>query len=78
MKIYEFTVIVNEVEGDTADSLYGCCNDASLGKSNGRSYVAFDREAASLEAAIDSALSDLRNTGIQPLRLEMDVEAATV
>jgi hypothetical protein len=40
---------------------------------NGTSYVAFDREAESLEAAIDSAVAVLRRLGVEPMRVEMDL-----
>ena len=77
MKVYEFTLILPEVDDETADAIYGKCEDSSLGKGNGTTYLAFDREAASLEAAIDSALTDLRSLGVQPLRIEMEVPAAS-
>lgn len=77
MKVYEFTLILPEVDDETADAIYGKCKDSSLGKGGGTTYLAFDREAASLEAAIDSALTDLRSLGVQPLRIEMEVPAAS-
>jgi len=73
VKTYEFTLILPEVDDQTADAIYGKCRDASLGKSNGASYVAFDRKAESLEAAIESAVADLRSIGVQPLHVQMDV-----
>ena len=73
MKTYEFTLIVSEIEDELAEKLYGICNDASLGQTHGTTYVAFDRESKSLEAAINSALADLTSIGIEPLRVEMAV-----
>jgi len=75
MKTYEFTVIIPDVDETTADAIYGKCGDASLGKSNGMTYVAFDRDGESLESAIDSAVADLRSVGVQPLRVEMELPA---
>ena len=73
MKTYAFTLILPEMDDTTAEMLYGACDDASLGKSHGTTYVAFDREAKSLEAAIDSALIDLKDIGVEPLRIEMAI-----
>ncbi len=73
MKTYAFTLILPETDDTVAETIYGTCTDASLGKSHGTTYVAFDREAESLEVAIDSAIADLQHVGIQPLRIEMDI-----
>ena len=76
MKTYSFSFILSDVDEQTASAIYGKCNDSSLGKSNGVTYLAFDREAESLEQAIHSAVDDLHVLGVQPLRIEMDVPAA--
>lgn len=73
MKIYEFTLILPEIDDATIDAVYGLCPDSSIGKSHGVMYAAFDRKAMSLEAALNSAVTDLRKLGIAPLRVEMDV-----
>jgi|ETNmetMinimDraft_20_1059909.scaffolds.fasta_scaffold44913_2 hypothetical protein len=79
LRVYEFTLIVPDQDLATIDQLYARCSDASAGKNNGQCYVAFDREADSLELAIQSAVADLRSANIEPVRLEMDVpEAASV
>ena len=75
MHTCQFTVIIPEVTDETADAIYGACDDASVGKSNDRTYVAFDREAESLEQAIEAAIADLRRVGVRPLRIEMEVPA---
>ena len=77
MKVYQFTLILPEVDDDTAEAIYGKCKDSSLGKTAGETYLAFDREVASLESAIDSALAELRSLGIQPLQIQMEVPAAS-
>ena len=76
MMTYEFTLIIREIGDERVEALYARCDDASTGRSNGVAYVAFDREAESLESAIDTAVGDLRSVGIQPLRIEMPVPAA--
>ncbi len=73
MKTYEFTLILPDIDDSTVDAIYGLCQDSSIGKSKGTMYVTFDREAMSFEAALDSAVANLRKLGIEPLRVEMDV-----
>lgn len=75
MKTYAFTVVVQEMDDSTADAIYGLCPDSSVGAAHGVSYVAFDREADTLEQAIQSAVSQLRHLGVEPLRIELDVPA---
>ena len=75
MKTYEFTLTISEIDDETAEAIYGKCSDSSVGRCHGTTYVAFDRESESLEMAIDSAISDLRGIGVEPLRIEMDVQA---
>ncbi len=76
MRGYQFTLILPEVDDETADAIYGKCKDSSLGKAGETTYLAFDRESASLESAIDSALGELRSLGVQPLQIQMEVPAA--
>ncbi len=78
MKIYEFTLIIPEIDDTTVEAIYGSCHDSSIGKTRGTMYVAFDRESESLESALDSAVEDLRKLGIEPLRVEMDVPEAAL
>lgn len=73
MKVYQFTLILPDLDGGTAEAIYAACNDSSLGRTSGTTYLAFDREATSLELAIESALADLKSLGVEPLRIEMDV-----
>ena len=78
MNVYEFTLIVPDIDDTTVDAVYGRCPDSSIGKSHGIMYVAFDREAKSLEAALESAVADLRRIGITPLRVEMDIPESAI
>ena len=73
MKTYEFTIILPDINDATVDAIYGRCPDSSIGEAHGTMYVAFDREAMSLEAALESAVADLRKLGVTPLRVEMDI-----
>ena len=59
----------------TADALYEAgCDDGTLYASQNRVAVAFDREAASLESAIASALRDVRLAGHRASRIEIDAK----
>ena len=73
MKTYQFTIIVPGIDDSTADAIYGLCPDSSVGATHGVNYVAFDREVDTLEHAIQSAVSQLRSLGTEPLRIELDV-----
>lgn len=75
MKTYEFAIIISEVVNETEEAIYNKCADSSLGKSNGTTYVAFDRDADSLEQAIDPAIADLKSAGVHPLHVEMKIPA---
>lgn len=77
MKTYEFTLVLSDVDDETAEAIYGKCHDSSLGMSNGTTYIAFDRQSKSLESAIDSAIADLKNVGVQPLRVEIEIPVTT-
>ena len=77
MNTYEFTLVLPDVDDETADAIYGKCRDSSLGKASGTTYAAFDREAESLESAIDSAVEDLRSVGVEPLQIQIEVPVAS-
>lgn len=78
MKTFEFTLIVPDIDDAVIDAIYGKCPDSSVGRTHGTMYVAFDREASSLELALHSAVADLRQLGVRPLRVEMDVPEPTM
>ncbi len=75
MKTYEFSLVltVSEVTDDDCDALHEAgCDDGTVVTRNGVTYVAFDREADSLEEAIRSATAQVRRTGFEVARVEMD------
>ncbi|HUT10809.1 MAG TPA: hypothetical protein VMY42_09955 [Thermoguttaceae bacterium] len=75
MKTYEFMLILTatEVTDQDCDALYEAgCDDGTVVTRGGVTYVAFDREAESLEAAIRSATADVRKAGFEVARVEMD------
>lgn len=63
MATYQFTLIVEgpDLQADgQIDALYQAgCDDALVGRADGVQYLDFDREAASLEDAILSAVGDV-------------------
>jgi len=75
MKTYEFMLIltVPEVTDQDCDALYEAgCDDGTVVTRGAVTYVAFDREAESLEEAIRSATADVRKAGFDVARIEMD------
>jgi hypothetical protein len=76
MQIYDFTLILKQpLQGtdEEADRLYESgCSDGSPAKINGVSYIAFDREADSLDEAIRTAIADVRSAGFDVTRVETD------
>lgn len=73
-----FTVILKGKEAlgeDVVERLYARCDDASAGSCNGTGHVHFDRTAESLNAAIASAVADLRACGLDVERIEIEREA---
>jgi hypothetical protein len=75
MKSYEFSLVltVAEVSNDDCEALYEAgCDDGTVVTREGVTYVAFDREAESLEEAIRSAAVQVRAAGLDVARVEMD------
>ena len=72
MKEHEFTLILStEPSEEQADSLYGVFNDGTIATIAGVAQIQFHRDAASLEDAIRSAVSDVRSAGFDVERIEM-------
>lgn len=70
-----FTVVLKGADplGDNVvERIYARCDDASAGSCNGIGHVHFDRPAASLNAAIASAVADLRDCGLDVERVEIE------
>ena len=74
MSIDHLTLIVDGPDlqdGAIIDRLFEAgCDDAATGRSNGIQYVDFDREAASLDEAVLSAVRDVEQVdGVSVVRL---------
>ena len=75
MKTWDFSIIldIDELTEAITDRLYEAgCDDATLGCSAGVATASFSREAQSLQAAIASAVADVRKAGCQPSRVEIE------
>ena len=74
MPIHHFTLIVDgpDLQDDMfIDRLFEAgCDDAAIGRSDGIQYVDFDREAASLDEAVLSAIRDVEHVdGVSVVRV---------
>lgn len=76
MTNWPFTVVLKQqdVDLDDADRIYSRCDDSTLITSGEVSYLEFDREAATLSAAITSAVSDIQACGFDVERVQIDHE----
>jgi hypothetical protein len=73
---YGFTVYlksVTAVTDDLANRLFESgCDDGTPFSRDGEVAIGFDRDAPSLEAAIASAVADVRSAGFAVSRIELD------
>lgn len=80
MKSYEFDVVlkdISEITDDLADNLFAAgCDDGTPAGCAGVTWVHFDREAASLEEAILSAVAQVQAAGFVVSKVELNVDAA--
>ena len=67
MKTYHVHVLLEGTDIEQAERIYDYADDATVALSNGALHVDFDRDAEALEAAIASAMADVRNAGCVPL-----------
>lgn len=79
MKTYEFDVILRdvfEVTDEQADALFDAgCDDGTPTCCDGVAWVHFDREAASLEDAIRTAVSHVQTAGLRVAKVELSIES---
>ncbi len=72
---YEFSLILTatDVTDDEADKLYQAgCDDGSILSRGEVTLVQFDREAATLDEALVSAIRDVESAGFTVARVEID------
>ena len=75
MPVHHFTLIVDGVDlrhESLVDSLLDAgCDDALVGSTDGVQFIDFDREAASLDEAVRSAVADVEQVpGVQVVRMD--------
>lgn len=77
-KTYGFSAVltVPKLNTQECDALYQAgCDDGTIVTCNKVTFIAFDRQAASLEQAIRSATADVRAAGLEVARIEMPAQA---
>ena len=79
MSKYEFSLVLKgplDLTEEFADKLFACgCDDGSPGTCNGVFSVDFHREASSLEAAINSAIQNVRDAGHDVEQVQIEPNA---
>jgi hypothetical protein len=82
MSTYEFTLILQgspELTEEVADRLFDAgCDDGSPGTCDGVFSIDFHREGRNLEAAIGSAIADVKTAGFDVERIEIKAAALPV
>lgn len=78
MRMHHFSLVLSglrEMTDEAANALYEAgCDDCLPGSCDGVSMCHFHREAASLDEAIRSAVTDVRKAGFAPERVEIERE----
>jgi hypothetical protein len=79
MSKYEFSLVLKgplELTEGIADKLFECgCEDGSPGTCDGVFSIDFHREAISLEAAINSAIQNVRDAGHEVEQVQIEANA---
>jgi len=79
MHKYEFSLVIKgpiELTEEIADKLFESgCDDGTPGLSDGVFTVDFHREAESLEAAINSAVQNIRDAGQEVEQVQIEASA---
>jgi hypothetical protein len=79
MTKYEFTLQLRgdlELTEEIGDELFAAgCDDGTPGVCNGLFSIDFHREAESLEAAIQSAIANVKSAGYQVERVAIEADA---
>ncbi|MFV1964046.1 MAG: hypothetical protein ACC628_01390 [Pirellulaceae bacterium] len=79
MNRYEFSLVLKgspELTEEIADELFEAgCDDGTPGTCNGVFSIDFHREADSLEAAINSAIKNVKAAGCDVERVEIEAGA---
>ena len=74
-RVHEFRLILAEVAEltpDLADALYQVFDDGTAGSCAGEVTIDFHREATSFQQAVQSAIEDVRKSGMECARVESE------
>jgi len=76
MSTFDFTITIDQMveELDAIDAFYGRCGDVSMFNSDGITKITFHRDAASLDDAIRTAVSDVQAFGYKVKHIEVEPE----
>ena len=77
MTIYDFQLILPNLDDESIDRIYAKCGDVGIGTRSGVTYADVHREADSLGAAIDSVIADLGSCGVTPFEVHVDAMASS-
>jgi hypothetical protein len=73
--VYEFEIVLaghDVMTVELGEALVAAgCDDSTTGSCDGEAFVAFDREATTLEDAIRSAIADVRKAGLEPAEIRL-------
>lgn len=76
MREHDFTLILTaDPDEEAADRLYGEFDDGTLSTISGVPQVSFHRKETSLEAAIRSAIANVRAAGFDVARIEIEPQS---
>lgn len=79
MSKYEFSLVLKgplQLSEELADTLFANgCDDGTPGTCNGVFTIDFHREANSLEAAINSAIANVRDAGQEVEQVQIEAHA---
>jgi len=82
MKTYAFDVVLKDVTAvsdEQADALYASgCDDGTPVACAGVAWIHFDREAASLEEAIRSAVTQVQAAGLAVAKVELEIDGVAL
>ena len=77
--VYEFELVLADhgvMTVEMGEALVAAgCDDSTTGSTRGVAFVAFDRDAASLEEAIRSAIADVQKAGFRVAEVRMTPES---
>ena len=76
--IWRFTLFIkglSEFTDEQVDALYEAgCSDGTLASGEGQAWIGFDREADSLQHALQTAIADIETAGLEIEHVEIDRE----